>query len=89
MERIGLTQKLIAFVNRGDILDRQRIDSSSIKSVGYDPDAEILEIEFRNGGVYQYLDVPKRVYEDVINASSAGRYHTVYIKDEFRFRRIK
>ncbi|MBC7899639.1 MAG: KTSC domain-containing protein, partial [Saprospiraceae bacterium] len=65
-------------------MNRERIDSSSIRSVGYDPDAKILEVEFRGGGVYQYFDVPKNVYEDLINASSAGRYYAVYIKNEFR-----
>ena len=39
-------------------MKRVAVDSSSIASVGYDSKAYVLEIEFRNGGVYRYLDVP-------------------------------
>ena len=70
-------------------MNRERVSSSSIKSVGYDPDAEILEVELGHGGVYQYFDVPGRVYDDLINASSKGRYFNVYVKDVYRFRRLK
>lgn len=70
-------------------MNRQRVSSSSIKSVGYNPDAEILEVEFHNGGVYQYFDVPTRTHEDLINAFSKGKYYTVYIKDAYLYRRIK
>ncbi len=70
-------------------MNRERVSSSSIKSVGYDPDAEILEVEFLKSGIYHYFDVPSRIYEDFINAFSKGRYYTVYIKDAYRYRRIK
>jgi hypothetical protein len=70
-------------------LNRQSVSSSSIKSVGYDPDAEILKVEFHKSGIYQYFGVPTRVHEDLINAFSKGKYYTVYIKDAYSFRRIK
>lgn len=72
-----------------NFVNRERVSSSSIKSIGYDPDAEILEIELRNGGIYQYFHVPNKVYDDLINASSKGRYFSVYIKPAYRFRRVK
>jgi len=70
-------------------VNRERVSSSSIKSVGYDPDPEILEIELQQGSIYQYFSVPKKVYDDLINAFSKGRYYAVYIKDKYRYRRIK
>lgn len=70
-------------------MTRQLVSSSSIKSVGYDPDAKILEIELQRGGIYQYFEVPKRVYEDLINASSKGRYFTSYVRNEYRYRQVK
>ena len=57
-------------------MNRERVSSSSIKSVGYDPDAEILEVEFLKSGIYHYFDVPSRIYEDLINAFSKGKYYT-------------
>lgn len=68
---------------------RERLDSSSVASVGYDPSARVLEVEFRNGGVYQYLDVPSDEYEEFQDADSKGRYLNTEIKPNHRYRRLK
>jgi len=69
---------------------RARVSSSNLASIGYDPDNRILEVEFRNGGVYQYFDVPERVHSELMSASSHGKYFGVYVKKAgYRFRKIK
>ena len=40
-------------------MERQYVSSSNIASIGYDPDNQVLEIEFLSGAVYQYYDVPQ------------------------------
>jgi hypothetical protein len=71
-------------------MTRVRVSSSNLASIGYDPDNQILEVEFRNGGVYQYFDVPEHVHRDLMAASSHGRYFGVYVKNAgYRFRKIK
>ena len=35
-------------------MQRQQIDSTMIRSVGWDGTTETLEVEFRNGGIYHY-----------------------------------
>jgi len=57
--------------------------SSTLSSVGYDRRNRMLEIEFRNGHVYQYLDVPKGVYDGLCLAHSKGRYFNDRIRDSF------
>lgn len=42
-------------------MNRKSVTSSNIASIGYDETSETLEIEFKNGGVYQYFDVPQGV----------------------------
>ena len=37
-------------------MERQPISSSNIISAGYDPDTQTLELEFKNGVVWQYPD---------------------------------
>ena len=37
-------------------MERQYVSSSNIASIGYDPDNQVLEIEFLSGAVYQYCD---------------------------------
>lgn len=41
-------------------MQRTPVDSSTMAAVGYDADSETLEIEFVNGHLYQYFDVPPR-----------------------------
>jgi hypothetical protein len=68
---------------------RERLDSSSVASAGYDPAAQVLEVEFRNGGVYQYLDVPGDEYEGFREADSKGRFLNSEIKPHHRYRRLR
>lgn len=86
---MGRQDHLFAPENTGEDLTRKPVHSSSIRSIGYDPDNEILEIELRNGGIYQYFKVPAAKYDDLTKASSIGRYYTVYIKNAFQFRKVK
>lgn len=68
---------------------RQSVKSSNIASIGYDETSEILEIEFLSGGIYQYLDVPNYVYEELMNAESHGKYFNAYIKDNYETKKIR
>lgn len=69
-------------------MERYSVVSSSLKSVGYDVDKEILEIEFIYGAVYQYLKVPEQVYKDLMHAPSKGRFYLAEIKDKFAYQKI-
>lgn len=67
---------------------RERLDSSSLASAGYDPAAHVLEVEFRNGGVYQYLEVDDDEYEEFRSAPSKGRYLNTEIKPDHPARKL-
>jgi hypothetical protein len=56
-------------------------------SIGYDSTRETLEIEFKSGEVYQYLDVPERVYDALQAAPSKGRYFRAMIVDAYEHAR--
>ena len=71
-------------------MNRTRVQSSNLVSIGYDPGNKILEVEFHTGAVYQYFDVPEYIYSDLLAAVSVGRYFEVYVKRAgFRYRKIK
>ena len=69
-------------------MERESVSSSNISSIGYDQGSETLEIEFHNGGVYQYFDVPRGVYDELMSADSHGRYLASNIKGVFRFSKV-
>ncbi len=68
---------------------RQRVSSSNIASIGYDSSTLTLEVEFNSGSIYQYSNVPVRVYNALMTASSHGTYLNNFIKDVFRYRQIR
>ncbi|MBK6659502.1 MAG: KTSC domain-containing protein [Proteobacteria bacterium] len=66
-------------------MERTPVTSTNILSVGYDPDQEILEIEFISGTVYQYSGVPNAVYEGILTADSKGKYFHSNVKNAYAF----
>ena len=70
-------------------MHRDRVDSSSVNSVGYDERSHVLEVEFRNGGVYDYLDVPATEADRLRQADSLGRYLNTRIKPRYRVRKVR
>lgn len=64
-------------------MERTAVDSSSVVSVGYDPRAFMLEIEFQGGRVYRYLQVPAAAYRLLLQAPSIGEFVNRQIKPRF------
>lgn len=69
-------------------MGRQSVSSSNIASVGYDNTTEVLEVEFLNGSVYEYRNVPTVVYEELMNASSHGSYFNREIRMSYPYEKI-
>jgi KTSC domain len=65
-------------------IPRQPVQSTAIAKVGYSKRRHILEIEFVNGSVYRYLDVPRAVYRDLMSAESKARFYDLNIKGHYR-----
>jgi len=61
-------------------MERIRVLSSMIRSVGYDRVESMLEIEFCSGSVYQYSNVPQEIYAELMSADSKGGYFEANIK---------
>lgn len=71
-------------------MERKPVESSTIKSVGYDREAKALEIEFSSGRLYQYYDVPDEIYNEFTLAPSKGSFFHGKIKNQgFPFKRIE
>jgi hypothetical protein len=64
------------------------VSSSSLAEIGYHPPSQTLEVMFHDGRLYQYFDVPRRVYEAFIGASSIGTFFNKEIKDLYRYARL-
>jgi hypothetical protein len=71
-------------------MSREPIDSSVIASLGYVAGQRILEIEFRSGDIYDYLDVPLEEYAAFRSADSKGTYlNKVFKLRGYRYIQVK
>lgn len=61
--------------------------SSNLSTVRYDQEQSLLEVEFHNGGRYQYYDVPEYVAQAFEQAESKGVFLAHSIKGHFRYSR--
>jgi len=69
-------------------MNREPVQSSNIAEIGYDEASETLEIQFLNGSVYQYFDVPVTIFEGIMNPGSKGEYLAQYVKGRFRYSKV-
>jgi hypothetical protein len=71
-------------------MDRLPVDSSLIRSVGYDFPNSILEVELLpNGRVYRYFDVPLSIYNELMTADSKGSFYNESIRDLYPFEELE
>ncbi len=72
---------------RHDII-KTRVRSSNIHSIGYDSVNKILQVEFLNGGVYEYYDVPEIIFKEFMKAESKGKYANRNIFFSYRYANV-
>lgn len=81
-------------------MNRKKIRSALLASVGYDPATKTLEVEFLkqqndwHRRVYRYLNVPQEKFEKMMGANmpenhSIGAYFLVHIKPNYKFHRVE
>lgn len=69
-------------------MKRTRVDSSALRSVGYDEGVAVLEIEFVSGEVYRYHAVPASIHRELMDAESRGRYFVENVRDVYPTTRL-
>ena len=64
------------------------VNSTNLSRVRYDESSLTLEIEFQGGRVYQYFDLPKHIFEELLRADSKGKFFHEQIKGHYRYARV-
>lgn len=70
-------------------IQRVPVVSTNVASVGYSRHLRALEIEFVRGAVYRFLDVPGRVYNELLAAESKGHFIFENLRGKYEFVRIR
>ena len=62
------------------------ITSSRIRDYQYK--SQTLQINFLNGSVYEYFDIPKNIYNKFLNAETPDRFARRHIYHSFVYRKV-
>jgi hypothetical protein len=69
-------------------MERKRVNSSRLRSVGYDEKSRTLEVEMSNGQVFQYTGVYSEVYRQFVAAPNATSFFDDKIAEEYSAKRV-
>lgn len=70
-------------------MKRLKVKSKQIESIGYSRQTEVLEVEFKNGGIYQYFNVPHAVYSKLRVAPSPGSFLHYAVKGRYKYQKVE
>jgi len=59
------------------------LNSTTLARVSYQGGSAMLELEFRDGSVYHYAEVPPALHQDLLQAESPGLYFNRWIRGRF------
>jgi hypothetical protein len=63
--------------------------SSVVAAIRYDATISTLRVIYVSGSVYDYKQVPEKVYKEMRTASSKGEFLNKRIKSNYEFEKIK
>ena len=66
----------------------EHVVSSNIESIGYNSDIRVLTVVFRDGGTYEYQQVPLWVFNHLRDATSKGQYFHRFIKGQYVCKKV-
>jgi len=70
-------------------MERKRVNSSKIRAVGYDPQSQMLEVEFSDGKLLAYRGVSPEVHRQFMAAPSPTSFFEDKIDESFPSSRVK
>jgi hypothetical protein len=70
-------------------MERKRVNSSKIRAAGYEPKAQLLEIEFSDGKILQFRGVSPEVHRQFMAAPSPTSFFEDKIDESFPSTRIR
>lgn len=65
------------------------VKSSQLRSAGYDESKNELYIEFISVEVYKYFNVPKRIFDSLLNSTTQGTYFYSRIRTDYKYEKTE
>jgi hypothetical protein len=76
-------------IAQGGEMERKRVNSSRIRSAGYDAAKQVLEIEFGDGKIVSYRGVSAELHRQFMNAPSPVSFYEDKIAESYPETRVR
>ena len=70
-------------------MHRTAVTANGINQVGYEDGSEILEIEFSSGKVFQFFNVPSKMFQQLMDTPHKEFFYERNIHERFPYQRIE
>ena len=77
---------------KGETMQRQKVESSQIVSIGFEADKNQMDVEFKSGSVYRYDNVTPVQHISLMSSESKGKFFGEFIKkdpERFPFKKVR
>lgn len=64
-------------------IEMEAVTSSNLAALGYNPQKKILAVQFKNGRIFHYSNVPLATVETIYGAGSRGKAYADLVKGKF------
>ena len=69
------------------MMEMQPVASTNIVAIGYDPQNEILAVQFKKG-IYHYNGFPEHLFQAFQEAPSKGKFLRAYILNQYPYDKV-
>jgi YD repeat-containing protein len=70
-------------------MERKKVSSGQIRSVGYDASSQTLEVEMSDGTIWQYSPVPSEVHRRLMAAPVIATYYRDNVEEDYSRKRVR
>lgn len=70
-------------------MQRIELNSTALEAATYQDQLALLELEFRDGAIYRYCEVPAQTYREFLLAESKGAYFHSHIRNRFACAKVR
>ena len=69
-------------------MKRVSVPSSTLAAVAYSCQGSLLDLEFCDGSLYRFFEVPEDCFQQFMASDSKGRYFNNNIRNRFRYQQL-
>lgn len=83
----GDQDEFLKFIEEMDRKEGERwkkVDSSFVDQIAYNDNLGFLDVKLKNGSIYSYKKVPRKVFDDFLRAKSKGDFYNRIIKKKYK-----